>query len=170
MEITMWYPDNSKGRTWIQWGVGLNSVRHNTFIFTFSLFSQSRQIIVLLSKWPCFCWSGESVWSCPPKGLVVGYEKGGGRRVDSASSTSYVQQCTQPSESRLWVQWGIQSWGTPGLYSLSLCLRLYLEILGWRCPGSCSLQMISWSLLLLLRNVLNMSRHGRRDWNPRVFM
>ena len=38
------------------------------------------------------------------------------------------------------------------------------------CPGSCSLQMISWSLLLLLRNVLNVSRRGRRDWNPRVFM
>ena len=51
----------------------------------------------------CFCWSGESIWPCPPKGLVVGYEKGGGRRVDSASSTSYVQQCTQLSESRLWV-------------------------------------------------------------------
>ena len=67
----------------------------------------------------CFCWSGESIWPCPPKGLVVGYEKGGGRRVDSASSTSYVQQCTQPSESRLWVQWGIRSWcwGTPGLCS-----------------------------------------------------
>ena len=66
-----------------------------------------------------FCWSGESIWSCPPKGLVVGYEKGGGRRVDSASSTSYVQQCTQPSESWLWVQWGIWSWcwGTPGLCS-----------------------------------------------------
>ena len=45
----------------------------------------------------------ESILPCPPKGLVVGYEKGGGRRVDSASSTSYVQQCTQPSESRLWV-------------------------------------------------------------------
>ena len=55
-------------------------------------------------------------------------------------------------------------------YSLSLCLRLYLEILGWGCPGSCSLQMISWSLLLLLRNVLNVSRRGRRDWNPRLFM
>ena len=61
----------------------------------------------------CFCWPGESVWPCPQKGLVVGYEKGGGRRVDSASSTSYVQQCTQPSESWLWVQWGIRSrcWG-----------------------------------------------------------
>ena len=56
------------------------------------------------------------------------------------------------------------------LYSLSLCLRLYLEILGWGCPGSCSLQMILWSLLLLLRNVLNMSMRRRRDWNPRVFM
>ena len=38
------------------------------------------------------------------------------------------------------------------------------------CPGSCSLQTISWSLLLLLKNVLSVSRHGRRDWNPRVFM
>ena len=38
------------------------------------------------------------------------------------------------------------------------------------CPGSCSLQVISWSLLPLLRNVLNVSRRGRRDWNPRVFM
>ena len=56
------------------------------------------------------------------------------------------------------------------LYFLSLCLRLYLEILGWGCPGSCSLQMISWSLLLLSRNVLSVSRRGRRDWNPRVFM
>ena len=67
----------------------------------------------------CFCWPGESVWPCPPKGLVVGYEKGGGRRVDSASSTSYVQQCTQPSESWLWVQWGIRSlcWGPSGLCS-----------------------------------------------------
>ena len=67
----------------------------------------------------CFCWSGESVWPCPPKGLVVGYEKGRGRRVDSESSTRYVQQCTQPSESWLWVQWGIRSrcWGPPGLCS-----------------------------------------------------
>ena len=56
------------------------------------------------------------------------------------------------------------------LYFLSLSLRLYLEILGWGWPGSCSLQTISWSLLLLLTNVLNVSRRGRRDWNPRVFM
>ena len=63
-----------------------------------------------------FCWSGESVWPCPPKGLVVGYEKGGGWRMDSASSTSYVQQCTQPSEIWPWVQWGIRSrwWGPSG--------------------------------------------------------
>ena len=29
------------------------------------------------------------------------------------------------------------------LYFLSLCSRLYLEVLGWGCPGSCSLKMIS---------------------------
>ena len=67
----------------------------------------------------CFCWPGESFWPCPPKGLVVGYEIGGSRRVDSASSTSYVQQCTQPIESWLWGQWRIQSpfWGPSGLCS-----------------------------------------------------
>ena len=67
----------------------------------------------------CFCRSGESIWPCPPKGIMVVYEKGGGRRVDNASITSYVQQCTQPSESRLWVQWGIWSWhwGPSGLCS-----------------------------------------------------
>ena len=67
----------------------------------------------------CFCWPGESIWPSPLKDLVVGYEKGGGRRVDSGSITSYVQQCMQPSESWLWVQWGIRSrcWGPSELCS-----------------------------------------------------
>ena len=73
----------------------------------------------------CFCWSGESVWPCPPKGLVVGYEKVGGRRVDSSTSNASTTMHAA---------------------------------------------VISWSLLLLLKNVLNVSRRGRRDWNPRVFM
>ena len=78
-----------------------------------------------LDSFLCFCWSGESVWPCPPKGLVVGYEKGGGQRVDSASSTSYVQQCMQPSKSWLWVQWGIWRWCW-GLSTAALSRRLRL--------------------------------------------
>ena len=63
-----------------------NSKKHRILLFCF--FSQWQEPDSVL----CFCWSEESIWLCPPKGLVVGYEKGGGRRVDSASSTSYVQQ------------------------------------------------------------------------------
>ena len=99
----------------------------------------------------CFCWPGESVWQCPPKGLVVGYENGWGRRVDCASSTSYVQQCTQPSES--WLEFEVCVGALfSALYFLSLCLRLYLEILGWGCLGavlcrrSCDHCYFSWRM------------------------
>ena len=66
---------------------------------------------------------------------MVGYEKGGGRRVDSESSTSYVQQCTQPIESWSTVRNSKLVLGSiralfSAFYFFSSCLRLYLEILG----------------------------------------
>ena len=124
----------------------------------------------------CFCWSGESIWPCPRKVLwwvmrKVGVEEWIVRLVQAMynNARSWVRVGSEYSE-EFEVGVGVHQGSVLSPLLFIIVLEAYLEILGWGRPGSCSLQMISWSLLLLSRNALNVPRRGRRDWNPRVFM
>ena len=103
-----------------------------------------------------------------PKGLVVGYEKGGGRRVivrlvqamynNARSRVRVGSEYSEEFEVGVGVHQG--SVLSPLLFIIVLeALSRYFRV---GVPWSCSLQMILWSLLLLLRNVLNMCQGVER--------